>query len=76
MVRMAHPAGRVGFDPLEQRGVDIDRQVDVAVFAFGCRFDPSAQLVSHELCAIADAQDGQSELKDFRAALGRIIRVD
>jgi hypothetical protein len=76
LVAVAHPHLVTFADvpqPVEQRAVLCDGQEGAAEFALpltvAARFDPAAELVRHDLLAVADTQDGEAAVEeDLRRA--------
>ena len=77
IVGVTHPADGLFIDACKEFGcLFLDRDLSLAIFAGRCRSDFAAQEVRHELGAVADAQDGDTELEELRAAAGGVIGVD
>jgi hypothetical protein len=54
----------------------LDREVTVAVFACLAVRDVTAEVVPHELDAVADAEHGHAELENLRIRMRRRLRVN
>jgi hypothetical protein len=62
---------------LEKRaGRILDVEFAASVFASAAVFYLAPELMGHELHAVADAKDGDTEVKDRRIGLGRAFGVD
>lgn len=62
---------------MEKRaGRIFDVEFSASVFASGAVFDLSTEVMRHELHAVADAKDGDTEFKDRGIGLGRAFGVD
>ena len=62
---------------MEKRaGRILDVEFAASVFASGAMFYLSTEVMRHELHAVADAKDGDTEVKDRRIGLGRAFGVD
>ena len=69
-VAVAHPHRLVAFDAAEQAVVVGDRDVCRAVLAAVGREDVAAELVGHQLGAVADAEDRDPPAPDRRVGFG------
>lgn len=70
-VAVAHPDGeRVG-EALEELVARLDRHLGLAVFAPLAGLHLAAQLLAHELHAVADAEDRHAEVEDRAVDAGR-----
>ncbi len=61
---VAHPVDARRLDAVKERACAVVRQLDLAVFAYLGLAAGAAELVDHELLAVADAEDGQPQLED------------
>lgn len=62
---------------MEKRaGRILDVEFAASVFASGAMFDLSTEVMGHELHAVTDAKDGDTEVKDRRIGLGCAFGVD
>ena len=75
-VAVAHPDGLLALDAGEQRVVRGDADVGRAVLAMVERDDVAAELVGHQLGAVADAEDGDAARPDGRIRPRRARVVD
>ena len=62
IICMAHPAHAARGDVLGKRALLDELHIALAVFALGSVLHPAAQRVGDELAAVADAEDGDTEL--------------
>ena len=62
---VAHPADCLGQNAFEELCFRIDINVGVAVFSDGCGLNFTAKQVIHELCAVADTEYRDAELKEL-----------
>ena len=88
VVGMTHPENRVsrsfraGFFftaqayPCKHPVSAVDGNIGSAVFAYRCSCYPASQLMSQKLSAVADSQHRNTQLKNFRVGLRRIIAVN
>src|ERR1700720_4251327 len=60
----------------EERRLSDDFDLGAAVLALGRCFDLSVEQIRSELHAVADAEDGHSELEDFAGTDGCGLRVN
>ena len=72
-VAVAHPYRDRAGDAVEERvsGLHLDRHL--AVLALHARHHAPAELVAHELHAVADAEDGNAHLEERGVARGRAL---
>src|SRR5207237_1050736 len=75
-VAVAHPDGLRPVEPGEQAVLGADRDRRRSVLALARRLDVPAELIGHELGAIADAEDGEAAAPDRGVRLGRAGVVD
>ena len=72
IVAVAHPGNALGRQALEQLAVGSEIGLRLAVLPGGIRRSrrhPAAQIVSDELTAVANAQNGNPQLEDLRVRL-------
>src|SRR5210317_154082 len=68
MITMAHPdrAMTINEEAVKKRaGSVLGDQVGVAVLTLACRHDPAAEVVTHQLHAVTDTQNRDSQLEKF-----------
>ena len=73
IVAVAHPGDALGGQALEELAGCIEVRLGLAVLPGGVVLglgDPAAQVVGHQLAAVADAQDGHAPGEDGRVHLG------
>ena len=75
-IAVAHPHGLVALDAAEQPVVPRDPDVCRAVFPAVGREDVAAELVGHELCAVADPEDRDAPAPDRGVRLRRAVVID
>ena len=76
IVGMAHPADRLRRNSFEENRCTVGSDESFAVFADGSRFHGSSQHVCHELGAVTDSQNRNSQFKYFGFTLRRCVVVD
>lgn len=74
-VAVAHP-DLVGVLEALVQHAGVDGEVGAAVLAAARGGDGAAELLRHDLEAVADAEDGQAQLQDLRVRGGRTVSVD
>ena len=75
IVRMAHPYDFLFLQAFKQRGRRVDGNRRLAEFAHFRRLHLAAQGLSHELHAVAQAEDRDSQVKYFFFNLRRIVLI-
>ena len=75
-IAVAHPHGLVVFDAAEQSVVPRDPDVCRAIFPAVGREDVAAELVGHELRAVADPENRDAPAPDRRVGLRRTVVID
>ena len=76
-IRVAHPYDAALGDVLKKQAVRLGAaDLDLSVFAFHAARDSSAGHISHQLAAVADAEDGYAEVKYRRVVVGRGLVVN
>jgi hypothetical protein len=75
---VAHPHGDffAGLERREHSDGVTDAHTRRPVFTLGARLDLAAQVVRHELLAVTDAEDRDTQRKNGRIALRRVFVVD
>ena len=73
---MAHPADACFGDVFEQQAVSGSGEFHMAVFLGGRLRNGAAQHVSHELCAVADAQHRNAQIQNVGGVMGRALQID